>query len=85
VREISGSPNPEDIGRFFDVCIQREPWAVIEEETIGIVLSGYDLSQVLEFLCRIVIGSTQLKEEVKPALLLKIATADGAITARADP
>jgi replication factor C subunit 2/4 len=85
VKEISGFPNYDEIGRFFDICIRREPWMIIEEETIRIVLSGYDLSKVLEILCKIVIGSEHLREDVKPALLLKIAIADGAITARADP
>jgi replication factor C subunit 2/4 len=85
VREISGSANPDDVVRFFDTCTRREPWGVVEEEATALVLSGYDLAQVLEILCRVIVGSTRLREEAKPALLLKIAAADGAITARADP
>jgi replication factor C subunit 2/4 len=85
LREISGVPNPEDVVRFFETCTQNNPWAVVEEEAVGLVLSGYDLAQVLELLCGIVVGSTQLREEIKPGLLLKIANADGAIIERADP
>jgi replication factor C subunit 2/4 len=84
LREISGAPNPDDVQHLFDVCIAHAPWGAIEEVATDLVLSGYDLAQVLEMLCGIIVGSTQIREDAKPALLLKIAAAEGAINARAD-
>lgn len=40
---------------------------------------------MLEILLSIVIDSDQIKDDVKPKLILKIADADGHITLRADP
>jgi replication factor C subunit 2/4 len=85
LRDISGAPDAEQVEHFFQTCIGHRPWDEIEEVTTDLVLSGYDLAQVLEVLCRTVVASHDVPEAVKPKILLKIAASDGAITARADP
>ena len=85
LREISGCPNPDQVKDFFDRCVAHRPWPEIEASTIDLVLSGYDLSQVLEMLCEIIVKSTEIREELKAKILLKISAADGMITNRADP
>jgi replication factor C subunit 2/4 len=84
VREISGFPDETVIRGFYDACLGRTPWSEIEERASDLVLSGYDLGQVLEVLSDIVVKSEDLREESKPAVLLKISSVDGAITNRAD-
>ncbi|KAH0789869.1 replication factor C subunit 2 isoform X1 [Histomonas meleagridis] len=84
IRELSGSPNPDVIHHYFDTCI-NSPWNEIEEATSHIVYSGFDISQILEILTRILVSSEAIKEEVKPELIMRISAADGMITNRADP
>jgi replication factor C subunit 2/4 len=85
VGEISGFPDIGTVKQFFDICVGRKHWQEIEGAASSLVLSGYDLSQVLELLCEIVVSSDAVKEEAKPDVLMRIASADGHITNRADP
>jgi replication factor C subunit 2/4 len=85
LRDISGAPDAAQVENFFQTCVCHHPWDEIEEVATDLVLSGYDLAQVLEILCNLVVRSQDVPEAVKPKILLKIAAADGAITARADP
>lgn len=82
--EISGTPRVDLVSDFVGVCL-KQSWGAIEKATSNVVLSGFDLSQVLEILLSIVIDSDQIKEDLKPRLILKIADVDGHITLRADP
>ncbi|OHT16888.1 ATPase, AAA family protein [Tritrichomonas foetus] len=84
LREISGSPEPTVVEAFFEACVNKQ-WPEIERLTLDLVYSGYDVSQVLEMLCNIVITTGLIQERKKPELLMKIAAADGMINARADP
>ena len=84
LREISGFPEPSVVEQFFQICIQKS-WKDIEKSTLDLVYSGYDVSQVLEMLCQIITTTTFIRENSKPALLMKIAAANGLINTRADP
>ena len=84
IRELSGSPNPEVIQKYFETCV-KSTWSEIEESTSEIVYSGFDISQTLEILTKILVASDLIKEESKPELLMRISAADGMITNRADP
>jgi replication factor C subunit 2/4 len=85
VSEISGFPDSSTVRGFFDIAANRTPWSEIERAASKLVLSGYDLSQVLELLCEIVVTSDAIKEEAKPDILMRIAGCDGHINNRADP
>ena len=84
LREISGSPDPNIVQAFFDSCIGQR-WADIESSTLDLVYSGYDVSQILDILCNIVIQSPNIHDKSKPQILLNIASANGMINNRADP
>ena len=85
LREISGCPNQDQVHRFLRMCIEKRPWDEVEEATVDLVLSGFDLTQVMEMLCHMVITASDMTEDVKAKVLMKIAEADGLITNRADP
>lgn len=84
LREISGSPDPNAINEFFNHCISS-PWKRIEQATLDLVYSGYDVSQVLELLSNLIIHAQEVREINKPQILMKIAEANGMINNRADP
>lgn len=85
VREISGAPNAEDVARFLELCMAKRSWQDVEAATEDLVHSGYDLTQLLEMMCSMIMANTAIPEVVKPGLLLRIAEADGAMGNRADP
>lgn len=81
---ISGIPDQEVVESYFNACLSQ-PWSEIENATIDIVYSGYDLGQVFECLIDLIVKCEAIPEINKPKLLLKISEADGAIINRADP
>ncbi|KAK8899363.1 replication factor C subunit 4 [Tritrichomonas musculus] len=84
LREISGSPDPNAVQAFFDACIEKS-WGDVEASTLDLVYSGYDVSQILEILCNIVIHTQSVRDASKPQILTRIAAANGMINNRADP
>ena len=85
LREISGCPDERQVNHFVRTCIEKKPWNEVEETTVDLVLSGYDLTQVMEMMCGMIMTCPDLPDDRKAEILLKIANADGAITNRADP
>ena len=85
LREISGCPNQDQVQNFLRLCVEKRPWNEVEEATVDLVLSGFDLTQVMEMLCQMVITAGDIPEDAKAKVLMKIAEADGLITNRADP
>lgn len=84
ITSISGAPNPIEVENYFNTCLEAD-WDTVENCTIDLVYAGYDISQVFEILIDLVVKSSVIPEAKKPALILKISAADGAIINRADP
>lgn len=84
IREISGTPNPSFVAEYLNACVTKQ-WDALVKATNDVVLSGFDLSQILEMLINCIITSEHIKEADKAKIIWKIGEAEGSINVRADP